>query len=499
MTLPAEDLWAGVDAGTQSVRVVVLTGAGELRGRGATPLTGRRDGPRHEQDPEAWWDALATASRQAMSGVDGRAVRGVAVAATSGTILLTGPDGEPLTPGLMYDDTRAAAEAERAGDAGRELWERLGYRRMQPAWALPKLLWLLDHRPGLAEHARLAHQSDFLAGRLAGHPVATDLSNALKTGVDLIAGGWPRPVMDALGVPARLLPPVVRPGARLGEVGRRAAELTGLRAGTPIFAGATDGCAAQFAAGVVEVGDWSTVIGTTLVLKGVSEALVADPSGALYAHRSPDGRWLPGGASGSGGGAIAAELPGRDLDALAERAAAYEPSGVLSYPLASARGERFPFVAPDATPFRLGEPRDDAELYASLLQGVGYVERLCFDHLARLGVPVHGRRVVTGGGAVSAYWTRLRADIMGRPVTVPRHTDPAVGMAVLAAASEHGLRGATSAMVRVAEVVEPRPGSAERFTEPYLRLVDELHERGWIDDDLRDRSRVDRTGLGGDT
>ena len=72
------------------------------------PLTSHRDGPRHEQDPEQWWRELAAAPGRRCATSAGR-IRGVAVAATSGTILLTGRDGAPLTPGLMYDDRRAAA------------------------------------------------------------------------------------------------------------------------------------------------------------------------------------------------------------------------------------------------------------------------------------------------------------------------------------------------------------------------------------------------------
>lgn len=484
----AEDLWIGIDAGTQSLRVLAVSSRGEVQGAGRAPLRSLRRGERHEQDPRSWWEAVAAAGRQAITAVDTRSIRGLAVAATSGTVLLVDQDGEPLTPALMYDDTRATSQADLATEAGRELWARLGYQRMQPTWALPKLLWLLEHHPDAVARARLAHQSDFLTSKLAGRPVSTDLSNALKSGCDLINGTWPPDVMARLGVPYHVLPPVVRSGERIGFVSAAASEQTGLPAGIPIFAGATDGCAAQFAAGVVDVGDWSSVVGTTLVLKGVSDDLVADESGALYSHRSPDGSWLPGGASSSGAGAISRELPGRDLAALATGARLDEPSSVVSYPLASARGERFPFVAPEAEPFQVGTPRDDAERYAALVQGIGFVERLCFDHLNRLGAPLGGRRVATGGAATSADWCQLRADIMGLPISVPHHTEAAVGMAVLAASSELGLRQAAAAMVKVACVFKPRPQVSERFLEPYLRFVNLLYDRGWIDKGLFDHA-----------
>jgi sugar (pentulose or hexulose) kinase len=488
VTAPTDDLWVGIDVGTQSVRVLVVSGDGELAARGAAPLSGRRADDRHEQDPRTWWDALGAAARQALDGVEPSRVRGLALDATSGTVLLVDRDGIPLTPGLMYDDTRARDQADTATAAGSALWRRLGYQRMQPSWALPKLLWLLANT-SVPSGARLAHQGDYLVGRLAGEPVPTDVSTALKTGCDLITEEWPGPVLAALGVPGEMLPRVVRSGTRIGAVGAPAADYTGVPVGTPILAGMTDGCAAQLGAGVVDPGDWNCVLGTTLVVKGVSETLVTDPSGAVYSHRSPHGAWLPGGASSCGAGAIVRDLPDRDLDGLAAQADRYEPSPVLSYPLASARGERFPFVAPDAEPFRIGEPRDDVETYASLLQGVAFVERLGFDHLSRLCADVGGRRVLSGGAARVPYWSQLRADVMGRPVHLTESAEPAVGMAVLAAASEYGLRAAATAMVRVSAVVDPRPHVGRRFVEPYLRFVDELHARQWISQPLVDQAQ----------
>jgi D-ribulokinase len=504
-------VWIGIDLGTQSVRALAVTGDGTVLGTGSRPLTSHRDGPRHEQDPEQWWRELAAATREALRGVPaGERVEGVAVDATSGTILLTDPSGRALTPALMYDDRRAGAE--RANEAGAAVWERLGYRRMQPNWGLPKLLWLL---PGAPAGARLAHQSDFVNRRLVGREVATDLSNALKTGVDLIGERWPMEVFDALGVPAGMLPDVVRPGARLGEVCAAAAGETGLPEGTPVIAGTTDGCAAQLGAGAQRAGSWNSVLGTTLVLKGVTKELIHDPLGVVYSHRAPDGSWLPGGASSTGAGVLTRDLPGRDLDALSTQAAArYGPqpgrttrrtpgrapspgapgpgvpgsgvpgSGVpgvppaVTYPLVS-RGERFPFAAPDAESFTLGEPADDVERYAAILLGAAFVERLCFDYLDLLGAPVDGEIILTGGATRSAYWTQLRADVLERPVTLRENAEPALGMAVLAG-------GDPARMIRTRAVVEP---SEARLGEVYVRFVTELERRGWLDPEAATHAR----------
>ena len=118
--------WVGIDLGTQSVRALAVSHAGEVLGAGTSALSSHRDGVRHEQDPASWWTAARQACRAALSGLSGMTVGGVSVDATSGTVLLVDAvDGRPLTPGLMYDDTRATAFTDRVNEAGEQVWEGL--------------------------------------------------------------------------------------------------------------------------------------------------------------------------------------------------------------------------------------------------------------------------------------------------------------------------------------------------------------------------------------
>jgi sugar (pentulose or hexulose) kinase len=478
-------VWVGIDLGTQGVRALAVTAEGRVAGRGAAPLSGRRDGVRHEQHPADWWHAVVRATRAALTGLPPAAVRGLAVCGTSGTVVLTDRQtGEPISEGLMYDDGRAPDEARRAGEA-------LG-RRIQPSWALAKALWLARTRPRDLARARIAHQADLVVSRLVGRPSAgTDSSHALKTGYDLAAEAWPFEAFERLGLPVSLFPEVARPGTVLGRVGAEAAAATGVGAGTPVVAGMTDGCAAQLGSGALRLGWWNASLGTTLVLKGVTAEPVQDPDGVMYSHRAPDGRWLPGGASSVGAGALTtgdrADLA--RLDALASR---YEPSSAVAYPLVSP-GERFPFLAPRAEAFWLGTPADEGDRHAALLQGVALTERLALAYVRRLGAPVEGPLTFTGGAARSDYWCQLRADVLGRPARVPAHADATLGMAVLAAygtqdggdrAGLADLADLAASMVHIRRVVEPRPHVTERFAEPYHRLLDELTGRGWLPADV---------------
>jgi len=122
---PAEggrEVWLGLDLGTQSARALAVTASGDIVGAGTRPLDSRRQGLRHEQDPEAWWAAIAAASSEAMGTTPVGSLRGVAVDATSGSILLVDREGAPLTPALMYDDLRAAGHVDQVNEVSELTW-----------------------------------------------------------------------------------------------------------------------------------------------------------------------------------------------------------------------------------------------------------------------------------------------------------------------------------------------------------------------------------------
>lgn len=487
--------WCGIDVGTSGVRSVVLDDHGTVLGHGSRRLpSSRREGDRHEQDPQAWWTALCGAVRDAVDEAGPEVVvRAVALDATSGTVLVESSDGSSVGPALMYDDARGAALADEAQTAGEALWTSLGYR-IQPTWALPRALWL--QRSGdLAPSDRIVHQADHLVGRLLGRPAATDTSHALKTGADPVAVRWPADVLDELGLPVSRLPELVLPGSELGLVGDDAARATGLPAGAVLRAGMTDGCASQIASGAMAAGSWTSTLGTTLVVKGSVVDLVRDPTGAVYCHRHPDGGWLPGGASSSGAGAFRRWLPEADLDALTSRLAAGPLPTAAAYPLVGG-GERFPFVAPGAEPFLPAglDPDDETAVFGALCLGVAFVERLAYAVLGTLGADVSGPVALTGGGARNGWLNQLRTDVLGRPTTVPRASGAAAGMAVLAAAAPGSLTATAARMVPVEQQLAPDPRHTDELDHGFRGFVAELVDRAWLTPELADRALAPATG-----
>ncbi|MBI4027512.1 MAG: hypothetical protein HY360_21175 [Verrucomicrobia bacterium] len=323
--------------------------------------------------------------------------------------------------------------------------------------------------------------TDFIIGRLTGNFGVTDYTNALKTGCDLVDERWPDFIENDLGIPRDRLPRVVAPGTRVGCLTRSAGEETGLAEGTPVLAGMTDGCASQVATGAVAPGQWNSTLGTTLVIKGVHRQLLRDPNGSVYCHRHPDGYWLPGGASNTGGECIARQFDPSRLDALGAEALLHAPTSVVLYPLMRT-GERFPFVKPHARGFSIGEARDDVTLYTACLEGVGYIERLAYDALRSMGAEIADAIHVAGSTASVGAWLQIRADILNQTLLVPANSTGAMGAAVIAAGgvAHRGIVSAARAMVRIVRDVMPRAEMRAPYSERYDRFRAALRDRGYI-------------------
>jgi D-ribulokinase len=475
----------GVDLGTQGVRAVAVTPQG-------TPLSsGREDLPPpalglpsgwYEQDPEEWWRAVTACLGHLISALPlGTTVGGVAIDSTSGTVLPVDGQGRPLRTALMYNDGRSREFVPAVRKAGTAVEARLGLV-FDESFALPKIVWLAREQPEVFARARhFVHASDFIVGRLTGDYGVSDQSNVLKTGFDLIEGRWPSFIERDLGVPLAKLPRVVPSGTRIGSVHAQGAAATCVPAGTPVFAGATDGTAAQIASGAVEPGAWNSSLGTTLVIKGITESLLIDPEGRVYSHRHPEGWWMPGGASNTGTEWIAQEFPGEDLAKLDTHAADRLPTRIVRYPLAR-RGERFPFRRPGAEGFTIGIPADRIDAFAAGLEGVALLERLAYETLSEIGAAVGGRIHATGGGARSNIWLRLRASVLGRTLLRPAISETAMGAALLAASGVWfgTLSQAARAMVRIGEVVHPDRDLKAAYDDAYEVFVTELRRRGYL-------------------
>jgi D-ribulokinase len=487
--ISSNQLFLGIDVGTGGARAMAVTQCGEVAASASVAFEPEVLVPQqgqHEQPAQAWWRAVCQATKKVVDELDrnnpglGRQLTAVAVDGTSGTLVPLGRAGEPLRPALMYNDPRATVEADALNDAAADFCDSLG-SRFNASFALAKIAWLRSHEPAVFDQAaRFVHQTDYIVEQLTGNPAASDYSNALKTGYDLIEDCWPAWIDRHLPIVARL-PRVVAPGSPIGVVSSKAAAETSLPQGIAVVAGATDGTAAFLASGARQIGDYNTTLGTTLVFKGISAAICRHPQGIIYSHKLPGGRWLPGAASNVGTDWIAAKFPGVDVAAMDATVARRLPIEALAYPLIRS-GERFPFLAAEARGFFLSETCPPADCYGACLQGVAFVERLGYEVLDAAANVSGGAVYSTGGGSRSDVWMQCRADATGRVIHRPQSGESAFGTAVLAAAGTHynSIVEAVERMVRLERSFMPDAKQGRGYSALFECFRGQLQKRGYL-------------------
>jgi sugar (pentulose or hexulose) kinase len=418
------ELFLGIDVGTGGVRACAIDSEARIAGFGQVALPApRQDGDAIDQDPELWWQAVEGALSALGKWVDLAAVRRLAVDGTSGTLLLTDGAGKALTPGLMYNDARAVHEARRIGEVAPP--ESGAHGRSS---ALAKLMHLVAGRMGRTPVVA-AHQADWIAGRLTGQVGYSDENNALKLGYDPIARTWPD-WLERLGLKSEHFPKVLVPGAEIGTITPEMARRTGLPEATRIHAGTTDGVAAFIATRASVPGEAVTSLGTTLVVKLLSERPIFAAGQGIYSHRLGE-KWLAGGASNTGGAALLTHFTAAQMAALTPKLHPERPTGLDYYPLPKP-GERFPIADPELQPRVAPRPVDDASFFQGLLEGIASVEALAYQKLAELGAPALKRVLSIGGGAKNAAWSRIRERALGVPVVIAEQTEASYGAALLA-------------------------------------------------------------------
>ena len=434
MAMPASPLYLGLDFGTGGARASLIDARGEIL------CQGREDYLRaEEQTPADWLAALRRLLEMLPAPLRAR-IASIAVNGTSATVLLTDAVSRPLGPTLLYRDDRAAASLAQL---------EATFRTAHPAAALPHFLaassglakfhWL-TRQPKAASAARFCHQADWITARLSGRAGISDYHNALKTGFDPRTQSWPDWI--ARLPHAALLPTVLMPGSDLGPVSAEASCRFDLPSGCRVRTGTTDSIAAFLAAGVREPGDAVTSLGTTLVLKLLSRRQVEAVEYGVYSHWFGP-LWLAGGASNAGGGTLRKLFSDAQLRELSGRIDPEVPSGLDYYPL-PAPGERFPLNDPGCLP-RLGpRPPDDARYLQGLLEGLARIEAAGYAKLVQLGATPPVRILSAGGGAANAAYTRIRARLLGLPVTPAAHAEASYGSALLARDGPRSFLGVSS-------------------------------------------------------
>lgn len=412
----SDNYFLGIDLGTSGVRGSVIDHDGNERAVARIAL------PQNQQ-AEHWRQHTFDVIRQLCSQVEATCIRAIAIDGTSSTVMLCSDDGTPRTPALMYNDLRSIEEAETIKSHAPEDSAAHG-----AASSLAKVLHLLRQVSDVRAQ-RICHQADWITGLLSGRFDVSDENNCLKLGYDPVARSWPDWLID-LGIDDAMLPSVYPPGNVIASVLESVSVETGLPADCKIVAGTTDSIAAFIATGANEVGDAVTSLGSSLVLKLLSDKPVSSSKLGVYSHRLGDA-WLAGGASNSGGSVLLNYFSKEQLDALTPELDPDTPTGLDYYPLIT-NGERFPLNDATLQPRLEPRPDDDVTFLQGMLEGMADIEASGYKALAELGAPTARKVYTAGGGSVNTAWRKIREHKLGIPVVIAEHTEASYGTALLA-------------------------------------------------------------------
>lgn len=488
------DLLLGFDIGTSALKAVACSVEGEVAGTASfdVPLD-LQEGGRCEVDPRSYWTGLRACCHElAAAGVDLGRVRALALAAHAETMIPVDEQLEPLCPAIVWVDRRSEREADELGArfGHEELARRSGQPEMIPMWPATKILWLQRHEPDLAREVRWWLQPlDYLTARLTG-VVATDYSEySSSLLLDIRARAWWPSMLDALGLDESALPALCAAGSEVGAVTPGAAGELGLGRDVTVVMGGFDQACTAVGAGNVREGIVSESTGMSLaVVSTVRDVPPASSKVPCHLHVVPDHHFLNA-HSPSGGSAYAwvraMFAPGLTFEEL-DVAAASAPvgaDGVVLLPTFSGTATPTFSAHARAVLFGLTLDHDASRIARAALEGVAFTLAGLIDASRQLGVAPYELRSV-GGGARSAVWSQIKADVTGLPVRVPAVVDHAgaLGAAIVAGAGSGvfaSIAEGADALVRLVRTFEPDPAVAARYaharavqSELYFRLAD---------------------------
>jgi len=445
-----------------------------------------------EQNAADWWRAVRDSTRELLT-TSGVAPGDIAVVSFSGMMngaLAVDATGAPLRSAIIWADQRATAEAEfLAHCCGFEqVYRRTGHRP-GASYTAAKALWIQRHQPDLyARTHQFLQAKDYAVYKLSGI-FATDYSDASGTNLfDLEQRDWAVDMIEAVGLDPRKLPPVHPSSTIIGQVTPQAAAETGLLAGTPVVIGGGDGACATVGAGSVHPGDAYNYVGSSSWIAVTAEQPLYDPQMRTFtfAHLDPQ-LYFPTGTMQCAGGSYdwlerllrcpePVEGRGEDetrlYDEMSAAAAGIEPGarGLLFLPYLI--GERSPHWNPLARGGFVGLTMSHgrAEMARAVLEGVAFNLKMILDAFLEQGAAIQAMRLI-GGGARSALWRQILADVYGLPILRPELLAEATSLgAAIAGGVGVGLFPdfrVAHEIVQVEEAERPDPARSQRYMALY--------------------------------
>ena len=475
-------LLLGIDVSTTGAKALLIDDKGAVVCSATTPLSLSTPRPLwSEQDPLEWWTGIARSVREifTQTGLNGSDVAAIGLTGQMHGLVLLDQQGDVLRPAILWNDQRTGAQCD-------EMRARLGKERLiqitgndaLTGFTAPKILWVQENEPEVFRRAgHVLLPKDYIRYRLTGEYAMDKADGSGTILFDLKQRTWSAEVLQELGIPAEWLPPTYEGPQVTGIICDQAAAETGLLAGTPVVAGGGDQAAQAVGVGAVQPGIIALTLGTSGVVFATTEAPLVEPQGRLHAfcHAVP-GRWHFMGVMLSAAGSLQWHrdtlAPNTSFDELVHEAEDVPPGseGLLFLPYLT--GERTPHPDPLARgawvglTIRHGRPH----LTRAVLEGVAFGIKDSFTLIQGAGLGGIRQVRVSGGGAKSALWRQIMADVLGAELVTVNTTEGAAYGAALLAAVGAGLYGtvdeACQATIQITGRTSPGPAAAD-YTEVY--------------------------------
>lgn len=444
----------GVDIGTSGTKTVLFDELGNTiaSALGEYPLYQPNVGWA-EQEPEDWWKATYTTIRDVLykSGVNSSEIKGIGLSGQMHGAVLLDKDNNVLRKAIIWCDQRSFAECEQITSIiGRERLIEITANPALTGFTASKVMWVKNNEPQVFEKVKkILLPKDYIRFKLTGE-FATEVSDASGMQfMDISNRKWSKEVLDKLGIDISLLGELYESQEVSGKVHGTAAQLTGLKEGTPVVGGAGDQAAGAVGNGIVRDGVISSTIGTSGVVFAFSKDVSIDPKGRVhtFCHAVPNTWHIMGVTQGAGLSLKwfrdnfcieekrTAELMGIDpyvlMDQEAEKVNA-GCSGLIYLPYLM--GERTPHLDPDAKGvfFGLSAKHEKQDMLRSVMEGVVFSLKDCLEIIRELGVDISEVRA-SGGGGKSKLWRQMQADVFGTEITTINSSEGgALGVAILA-------------------------------------------------------------------
>ncbi len=474
----------GLDIGTSGVKGLLLSVEGEIKitRTESYPLSTPKSGWA-EQNPEDWWEATKKCISSVISdsGIDSADIKGISFSGQMHSSVFLDENMEIIRPAILWSDTRTSKQCQEIYDMAGGLENLINYVS-NPAlegFTAPKILWLKENEPDNFSKVDLVLlPKDYIRYKLTGD-IHMDVSDGAGTLLmDVEEKDWSDELLEKLGLSREILPPLVESVAVTGKITSEVAKQTGLEVGTQVVAGGADNSCGAVGSGIIKEGRVMVSIGTSGVVVAFADKPAADSQGRmhLFNHSRPDSWYMMGVMLSAGmsfewmkESLFAGKLDYDELNSLAEGVKAGS-EGLIFLPYLY--GERTPHADAKARGvyFGISGKHEQKHFIRSVMEGVAYGLRDSLELIKEQGVNVDEIRAI-GGGAKSAVWQQILADVFGQEISLLNVEEgPAFGAALIAGVGVgvyNNFEEAEEGIIKVVEKIKPNPENVKKYNEYY--------------------------------